>query len=205
MKHSLKETTHQLVNELGEVALNALSIVCLSIGYFVIGLVLAVPYTLLAGGLLDNFIMTVMLSPIVTSMLFFLWFTRPIGRERDQKLGVGDYSFWGFVTYLGLPILLNGTSLLLRSLGYEAAAQIVFAVRYPILVLLPGAFFVVLLLASGVVNAWTKMIGLCGTTPPPTPPSNPGQPPHLRSEQQPSQQSDATDFGSNHLQMIPTT
>ena len=206
MKRTLKETTRQLARELDEFATKTLCI-CLAIACFLAaGSLLAAPYTFLAGGNSDNFIMTVMLSPITAFMLFLGWVTRRVGREQNQKLGGGDYMFWGFVAYLSLPILLNGTSLLLRQLGYEGAAQIVFTLRYPVLILLPITLFVVLLIVSGVMNAWIKVRGMRSATPP-TPPSSPGQPPHMQSEQQPplSKPNDSTDFGGNQLQVIPTT
>lgn len=198
MKYTWKNTKRWLVSELGALASEMLGTFGWILLYFVIGAAIAVPYTLLAGGDLEAYVMTVLVSPIAVFIMLLGWCMRPIGRDRSKTLGAGDCLFLAFVGYLSLPIILNGVSLLLGWAGYETAAHIVFAVRYPVLILIPTTLFVGLLIIGGVMNIWMKTKRHWRNTPP-TPPSSPGAHLGARSESPSQQNNDELSGGQSQV------
>ena len=144
--------------------------VILALIYLVIGFILSVPYTYLAGGNSDNLLMTAYITPVAALFLFIANAMRGIGQRDGKRPKWGGGVFWVLVAYFCLPILLNGASLLLKKGGQEQVGHYIFEGRYFSLLAVP-----VLLILYGVVVGGVMSIRqwFSGNATPPssTPPS----------------------------------
>ena len=91
--------------------------------YLLIGCIIAVPYTYLAGGSFENLFATAWIAPVGATILgVILWIETKVTRM-----------FWVVLTYFCLPIILNGLSQLFGLLGYAGIQLFLFNLRYAIL------------------------------------------------------------------------
>jgi hypothetical protein len=117
----------------------------LAIVWMIVGLLIAAPYTWLASGEALHFVATIFLGPIGGVTLYFVWRmekVRVCDKSAARRKFLGTYFFWLIAGYGCLPVLLNGVSVALRTLGFETTAQYIFALRY---VSLPAILLAMLL------------------------------------------------------------
>lgn len=117
--------------------------------WFILGCVIAIPYTFLANGTFEHFFITAWIIPACALVLTFYLIlpTNTLGGKRSFWL-----TFWALTFYFCLPIIMNGTSLLLKHMGHEAAGQTVFDLRY-ISCLIPITVWLVAGLIIGLICA----------------------------------------------------
>jgi hypothetical protein len=134
-----------------EIVINTITIFILIIVYLLIGLVIAVPYTYLAGWDVNVMPSTVMFSPLVLVFLGILYLAAR--GERYSKSRGFRTTFWISVVYFFLPVIANGVSILLRWLELPYG-DLVFEHRYQTFLVLPG--IIIILLVWGVLeNIWS--------------------------------------------------
>ncbi len=97
--------------------------------WFLVGCILATPYTWLANGGFTNFFLTVCIAPFGALVLYFTYMS--------QLSKWGNGFFWEVAAYVCLPVIMNGASLLVKRLGYETIASYIFGWRYFSLVVVP--------------------------------------------------------------------
>lgn len=127
--------------------------------YFVIGCLISVPYTFLANGNLDNFMLTAWLAPVGSVLVLLAYIVgKAMSKDRHRRQFVGSWLFWIVATYFCLPIILNGVSLLLKLMGYNTVGHYVFACRYSSLYACFSIGFVAVVVycmtADGVTRIW---------------------------------------------------
>lgn len=147
----------------------------LALAYLLVGCVLSVPYTYLANGSMDNFMLTAGIAPIGAFVLFIAHTVeRAMSRREPYRTRMlGGWFFWGLVTYFCLPIFLNGASLLLNSMGLSTVGHYVFEFRYATFLGVPIALIILGLIAGGVESILEKFKGRA-KPPSSQPPSNIG-------------------------------
>lgn len=139
--------------------------------WFLAGCIIAIPYTFLANGSFDSFLMTAWIAPAAALFLFIAYAMSGVGRRDSRHPKWGDGLFWAFVAYFCSPILLNGTSLLLKWAEYEVVGHYVFEGRFIGLLAVPMLLVVYGAIASGMMSIRQRFSG--GATPSSgTPPSN---------------------------------
>lgn len=107
--------------------------------YLIAGVVLAVPYAFAAGGAnADALVGLAFFAPAAAFCLLVCWCLHRVGRNEKDWLYFSWVVFWGALLYVNLPILLNGSSLLLDYVGYGTSAHYVFLLRYWSLFLVPA-------------------------------------------------------------------
>lgn len=105
--------------------------------YLLIGCIIAVPYTYLAGGSFENFFAAAWIAPVGATILgVILWVETKVTRM-----------FWIVLTYFCLPIIFNGLSQLFGLFGYGEIKTILFDLRYAILgyIFITGLVFLILI------------------------------------------------------------
>ena len=107
--------------------------------YIVVGLVMAVPYTYLAGWDKNYVFFVALALPIVTVVLYVL---RGMPQRFLKDFPVFRKGFWAIVLYCLLPIFSNGVSIFLKWAGIAMIGDMVFRYRYTSLVLVPLALFI---------------------------------------------------------------
>ena len=120
----------------------------LALVWFLVGCVIAVPYTFLVNGSFDNFFATAWFAPVAVPSLFIAYAMRGVGRRDRSRLKWGDWFFWVVVSYFCLPIILNGVSLLMGWMGYEVISHYAFEGRFVSLLVVP----MLMAMMSGIVN-----------------------------------------------------
>lgn len=118
----------------------------LLLAYFITGCILSWPYTYLAGGSPGHWSSAAWLTPVATLLLYATYLMKR-GRCRRENRCVAP--FWVLLTYFCLPVLLNGVSFLLKSVGCEVVGSYVFEVRYVSLLFLPMLLVIGLTVVSG--------------------------------------------------------
>lgn len=124
----------------------------LALAYFIVGCVLSIPYTYIANGNMDNFMLTAWIAPVGALVLFI---THAVGRATSRCRSFlarksGGWFFWSVVTWFCLPIVLNGVSLLLRKLGLYSTSHYVFEYRYFSIVAVPFFLIIYGMIMNGV-------------------------------------------------------
>ncbi len=112
---------------------------------YVVGVVL---YNYLAGGDIGSFWLTFWLA---WAALLAMHVAYVIDKRRDST---PRWFFWAVVAYFCTPVIVNGLSAALNYLGYSAAAEIAFALRFPSL-----AIVLAVLIATDVAR--TRFVYLC--------------------------------------------
>jgi hypothetical protein len=120
----------------------------LTLAYFIVGGIISAPYTYLANGGFENYILTQVIAPVAA---LFLVVVHMIERGQLQRKSrwtrmLGGWFFWVFVTYFCLPIIMNGASLLLWSMGFAKVGYRVFEFRYAAILLVPALLAVTILI-----------------------------------------------------------
>lgn len=113
------------------------------LGYFFCGAIISVIYHYLADGgwWWFSFLVTMCIGP-VTAFIFVIFY--PLQGWGWRKWVV----FYGLVFYLFSPILLNGTSLLLKQIGYSELGRQVFYFRYWALLKVPIIWLLYLIVSA---------------------------------------------------------
>jgi len=142
----------------------------LGIFYVLAGILLAIPYCLLAGWKAENFMIVAFVAPA----FFFVWFMtatyagiiepghrrtihfnwRAAFRKSDRRMLPGSLAiFWGWTVYSFLPIILHWGAALLGKVGYETVGSILDTHRYasPLYALI--ATLMLLILTTLLTNA----------------------------------------------------
>lgn len=145
------------------------------LAYFIVGCIISVPYTYLANGTTDNFMLTAWIAPVGALVLFIVHTVeRAMSWCKPYRARMlGGWFFWGLMTYFCLPIFLNGVSLLLNSMGFGTVGHYVFEFRYAAFLGVPVALVIFGLIAGGVENIREKFKGRA-KPPSSQPPSNIG-------------------------------
>jgi hypothetical protein len=114
--------------------------------YVLVGCVVSIPYTYLAGGSFDGFafIMTAWIAPAGVLSLFLIYVSRQVPTPKAKGSNWGGALFWLLLAYLCLPIIANGASRLLMGWGYEEIGAFVFLIRYRIIFILPLTSIVII-------------------------------------------------------------
>lgn len=120
--------------------------------YFLIGIVLAVPYNLLAGGNSQNLMITAWIAPFASLCFYILWRVQREYREKKYHKTVRRILL-SFAIYCGLPLILNGASFLAKQTGYTTLAQFLFDWRY-------GSLLVPIACATFIIGLYVILITL---------------------------------------------
>ena len=116
--------------------LNRLSDWCvwifMTIAYFVIGAVMAVPYAHLAGWNADYLTVISLVLPLTSAILYILHLLRRMlpGKAMNKV-------FYGFAGYYLLPVFANGISIVLNRIGLTTVGSFIFEYRYASLIMVP--------------------------------------------------------------------
>ncbi len=132
--------------------------VLLALCYILIGCILSVPYNYLAGGGMNSFMLSAVIAPVGAVVLFIAHTVERVmaRNEHSQARLRGGWFFWGVVTYLCLPIIFNGVSLLLNSMGFGKVGYYVHEFRYAALLLVPLLLITICFVMMGVKSILGK-------------------------------------------------
>ena len=156
--------------------------IVLSILYVLAGILLAIPYCLLAGWNAESFMMVAFVAPA----FLFIWFMtatfagvveashprtihfhwRAAFGKSDRRVLSGSLPiFWAWTLYSFLPVILHWSAVLLGKIGYETVSSLIDTHRYA------STFYVfmatpMLLILIGMMtsawdaakNVWTRMV-----------------------------------------------
>ena len=156
--------------------------IVLGVLYMLAGILLAIPYCLLAGWSAENFLIVTFVAPA----FLFVWFMaasfagiiepgnhrmlrfnwRATFSESDRRSLPGSLSvFWAWTLYSFLPVILHWSAVLLEEIGYETVSSLIDTHRYasPLLVLWGTILlFILIAVATGVSNTvkeiWTRIV-----------------------------------------------
>ncbi|MBI1999061.1 MAG: hypothetical protein HYS74_00195 [Parcubacteria group bacterium] len=137
--------------------------------YFVVGLVMAVPYTFLAGWDVNNLFLTAWALPIASVIIYTLY--------TMCKMKIHTIPWWihrvfyGLLGYCLLPIFANGISIVLKWVGLATTGGFIFEYRYASLVVVPVAVIIGLVTYSLAKSFWHQRFSGNATPPSSTPPS----------------------------------
>ncbi len=136
--------------------------------YFFTGVLLAIPYCLLAGWSFDHFLIAIWVAPA----FLFVWFTAAtfagitevghrrtlylnwrvaLGQSNHRGLPGSLFIFWMWTFYSLLPIILRWSAILLGEIGYEAASSLLNKHRYA------SPLYVAVIVATSIVVVLTIM------------------------------------------------
>lgn len=138
--------------------------------YFVVGLVMAVPYTYLAGWDANSLTLTAFALPI-TALILGLLYTAYKMKRYDTPWWI-QRTFYGLLGYSLLPIFANGISVVLKWAGLATVSGFVFEYRYTSLVVVPIISIIGLVTYSFAKSAWRQRFSDNATPPSNTPSSN---------------------------------
>ena len=145
--------------------------IVLGIFYVLAGLLLAIPYCLLAGWSAENFPMVAFVAPA----FLFIWFMtatfagiveaghgrriyfnwRAAFGKSDRRLLSGSLSvFWAWTLYSFLPVILHWSAVLLGKIGYETISSLIDTHRYASPLYVFVATLMLLILIAMVTSAW---------------------------------------------------
>lgn len=138
------------MKKIGLGALSWLGILTVMFVYVVIGYLLSIPYTLVAGwddrGIpLDTIFFFSMVLPATLFLLGCLFcISRDIGTKEERSVKkVARKIFWWGVGILLIPILVNGLSMILRQLGLTTIGAFVFEWRFASIIIVPLAILAI--------------------------------------------------------------
>lgn len=145
--------------------------IVLAILYVLAGVLLAIPYCLLAGWSAESFPMVAFVAPA----FLFIWFMtatfagvvepgyrrtlhfnwRAAFGKNDRRMLPGSLSiFWAWTLYSLLPIILHWGAVLLGKIGYETVASLIDTHRYASPLYVFMATLMLLILIAMVTSAW---------------------------------------------------
>lgn len=156
--------------------------IALGILYVLAGILLAIPYCLLAGWNTESFMMVAFVAPA----FLFVWFMmatfagviepghrrtihfnwRAAFGKTDHRMLPGSLLiFWAWTLYSFLPVILHWSAVLLGKVGYETASLLLDTHRYasPFYVLIATLMLLVLIgmvtsAWEGARNLWTRIV-----------------------------------------------
>lgn len=123
-----------------EIVSYATPIIILSIAYLLIGLIIAIPYTYLAGWDVNNVASATLFSPLILVILCIFYLS---GRKvRHPNFKGFSIAFWVSLIYFFLPVIANGVSIILNwaDLPY---GDLIFEHRYSTLLVFPVIVIIV--------------------------------------------------------------
>ena len=145
--------------------------IVLGIFYALVGILLAIPYCLLAGWNAESFVMVMFVAPA----FLFIWFMtatfagvieaghrrtihfnwRAAFGKSDRRVLSGSLPiFWVWTLYSFLPIILHWSAVLLGKIGYETVASLLDTHRYASPFYVFMATLMLLILIGMVTSAW---------------------------------------------------
>src|SRR3989338_10266189 len=145
--------------------------IVLGIFYALVGVLLAIPYCLLAGWNAESFVMVMFVAPA----FLFIWFMMAtfaggieavhrrtihfnwraaFGRSDCRVLSGSLPIFWAWTLYSFLPIILHWSAVLLGKIGYETVASLIDTHRYASPFYVFMATLMLLILIAMVTSAW---------------------------------------------------
>ena len=145
--------------------------IVVAIIYMLVGILLAIPYCLLAGWDTENFPTVALVTPA----FLFIWFMAAtfagiINIDDDRKIyfnwrasfGKSDHRvlsgslsiFWAWTLYSFLPVILHWSAVLLGKIGYETTSSLIDTHRYASSFYVLIATFILLILTVMVISAW---------------------------------------------------
>jgi hypothetical protein len=145
--------------------------IVLGIFYALVGVLLAIPYCLLAGWNAESFVMVMFVAPA----FLFIWFMmatfagvieaghrrtihfnwRAAFGKSDRRVLSGSLPiFWAWTLYSFLPIILHWSAVLLGKIGYETVASLIDTHRYASPFYVFMATLMLLILIAMVTSAW---------------------------------------------------
>jgi len=133
--------------------------------YFVVGLVMAVPYIFLAGWDVNALIIAIWILPI-PSVIFYT-----LCKMEFHRIPWSSRIFRGFLGYCLLPIFANGISIILKWVGFTGVGSFVFGYRYASLVAVPLTVIIGLVAYSFAKSFWRQRFSGNATPPSSTPSS----------------------------------
>ena len=156
--------------------------IVLYILYSLVGVLLAIPYCLLAGWSPENFILVVFVAPA----FLFIWFLmaafagifepgygrrihfnwRAAFRKSERRVLPGSrLIFWMWTLYSLLPIILHWSAVLLEKIGYETVGSLLDTHRYasPFYVFMATLMLLILIVMvtsawDAAKNVWTRIV-----------------------------------------------
>ena len=156
--------------------------IVLSILYVLAGILLAIPYCLLAGWNMESFMIVVFVAPA----FLFIWFMvasyagvigvahprkiyidwRAAFRKSDPRRLPGSLSFfWTWTLYTFLPIILHWSAVLLEKIGHKTVGSLLDTHRYasPLYVFVATLMLLILIRMAtsaweATKNVWTRMV-----------------------------------------------
>lgn len=145
--------------------------IVLGIFYALVGILLAIPYCLLAGWDAESFVMVMFVAPA----FLFIWFMmatfagviepgnrRTIHFNWRAAFGKADHRmlpgslpvFWAWTLYSFLPVILHWSAVLLGKIGYETVSSLLDTHRYASPFYVFMAALMLLNLIAMVTSAW---------------------------------------------------
>ncbi|MBI2054637.1 MAG: hypothetical protein HYT39_00865 [Candidatus Sungbacteria bacterium] len=145
--------------------------IVLAILYVLAGVLLAIPYCLLAGWNAESFPMVAFVAPA----FLFIWFMtatfagvvepghrrtihfnwRAAFGKSDRRVLSGSLPFfWAWTLYSFLPVILHWSAVLLGKIGYETVASLIDMHRYASPLYFFMATLMLLILIGMVTSAW---------------------------------------------------
>ena len=140
--------------------------------YFLVGVLLAIPYCILAGWNPENFVLVAYVAPA----FLFIWFMfgsfagvlvaghgKPrlfvdwraaFGKTERPKLPGFLVGFWAWTTYCLLPIILHWSAVLLEKVGYVSWSTLLNDHRYASPFYLFAATIALLIVIAMIQSAW---------------------------------------------------
>lgn len=138
--------------------------------YLLVGLVMAVPYTYLAGWPANDNLLIIALALPITSVILFALYAACKMEEYRVRWRISRV-FWGFLGYCLLPIFANGISIVLKWAGLAMVGGFIFEYRYTSLVAVPLAVIIGLVAYSFARSFWRQRFSGNATPPSSTPPN----------------------------------
>lgn len=156
--------------------------IVLGILYALVGILLAIPYCLLAGWNVESFTMVMFVAPA----FLFIWlgmasfagiievghrgtihfnWRAAFGKSDRRVLSGSLRIFWVWTLYSFLPVILHWSAVLLRKIGYETAASHIDMHRYasPLYIFMATVVLLILIIMATSArdvakNVWTRIV-----------------------------------------------
>lgn len=119
-----------IADEIGGILGNIVVAVIVIVAYCIVGFVLALPYSYLAGGGEGSLELSILLLPIAAIIALFFY-------KIDGVIGTNRIGFWIFIGYLLLPVFANWISVLLKRVEFGEIGNFIFEHRYSSLMEVP--------------------------------------------------------------------
>ena len=124
-------------------------IVCV---WMLVGSVISIPYTYLAGGNYEHFSTITIFAPAAAGILALVYMLGGLWNENNKRPRWGNRYFWILFAYFSTPIILNGISIMIKKMGYELTGYYIFELRYATLVIIPIALVFLFMIFDTIID-----------------------------------------------------